>query len=308
MVSRYAVCGVSPLTGYWGEATSGGNFPFRLKGSGFDGIIITGRSEKPVYLYLKDGQAEIRDASHLWGKDSYETQKLIKDELGDANISVACIAAGGEKQIRYACIMNDKGRSAGRCGMGALMGSKNLKAVAAVGNSKPQVADAGKVRALAKQAVTEINGNMISVAFREYGTLMYMDMGMMLGDVPAKYFTKSVFPVEKLTGEAFRQEVHDQELRLPRLSHRLRPPPEELQARSGRGRAGIRDRGCLRPPVPEHRPGFHRRGEPSLQRPRLGHHLDRGLHRLRHLPLRAWRLDQGPGRPGAQVGGRPRPS
>ncbi len=84
MVSRYASCGVSPLTGYWGESTSGGNFPFRLKGSGFDGIIITGRSEKPVYLYLKDGQAEIRDASHLWGKDSYETQELIKDELGDA--------------------------------------------------------------------------------------------------------------------------------------------------------------------------------------------------------------------------------
>jgi len=205
MVSRYAACGVSPLTGYWGESTSGGNFPFRLKGSGFDGIIITGRSEKPVYLFLKDGQAEIRDASHLWGKDSYETQELIKDELGDADISVACIAAGGEKQIRYACIMNDKGRSAGRCGMGALMGSKNLKAVAAVGNSKPQAADAGKVRALAKQAVAAVKGNMISVAFREYGTLMYMDMGMMLGDVPVKYYTKSVFPVEKLTGEAFRQ-------------------------------------------------------------------------------------------------------
>ena len=205
MVSRYVACGVSPLTGFWGEATSGGNFPFRLKGSGFDGIIISGRSEKPVYLYLKDGQAEIRDASHLWGKDSYETQKLIKEELGDTNISVACIAAGGEKQIRYASIMNDKGRSAGRCGMGALMGSKNLKAVAAVGNSKPRAADAGKVRGLAKQALTEINGNMISVAFREYGTLMYMDMGMMLGDVPAKYFTKSVFPVEKLTGETFRQ-------------------------------------------------------------------------------------------------------
>jgi aldehyde:ferredoxin oxidoreductase len=205
MVSRYVVCGVSPLTGYWGEATSGGVFPFRLKGAGFDGIIITGRSEKPVYLHLKDGEAEIRDASRLWGKDSYQTQKLIKDELGDINASVACIAEGGEKQIRYACIMNDKGRSAGRCGMGALMGSKNLKAVAAAGNSKPKLADPGKIRALAKQAVSEINGNMVSVAFREYGTLMYMDMGMMLGDVPVKYFTKSVFPVEKLTGEAFRQ-------------------------------------------------------------------------------------------------------
>ena len=205
MVSRYAVCGISPLTGYWGESTSGGRFPVRLKGSGFDGLIVTGRSETPVYLYLEKGKAEIRDASQLWGKDSYETQKLIKEELGDDNLSVACIARGGEKQVRYASIMNDKGRSAGRCGMGALMGSKNLKAVAAAGDSKPKLADPAKIRALVKQTGTDIDGNVISVAFGEYGTLMYMDMGMMLGDVPVKYFTKSVFPVEKLTGEAFRQ-------------------------------------------------------------------------------------------------------
>ncbi len=205
MVSRYAVCGISPLTGYWGESTSGGKFPVRLKGSGFDGLIVTGRSEKPVYLYLEKGKAEIRDASQLWGKDSYETQKLIKEELGDDNLSVACIARGGEKQVRYASVMNDKGRSAGRCGMGALMGSKNLKAVAAAGDSKPKLADPAKIRALVKQTGTDIDGNVISLAFGEYGTLMYMDMGMMLGDVPVKYFTKSVFPVEKLTGEAFRQ-------------------------------------------------------------------------------------------------------
>ncbi len=205
MVSRYAACGISPLTGYWGESTSGGRFPVRLKGSGFDGLIVSGRAENPVYLYLHDGQAEIRDASKFWGKDSYETQKLIKQEIGDDNLSVACIARGGENQVRYASIMNDKGRSAGRCGMGALMGSKNLKAVAASGDSKPKLADAARIRALVKQASTDIDANMISVAFGEYGTLMYMDMGMMLGDVPVKYFTKSVFPVEKLTGEAFRQ-------------------------------------------------------------------------------------------------------
>lgn len=205
MVSRYAACGISPLTGFWGEATSGGRFPARLKGAGFDGLIVTGRAEKPVYLHLEKGAAEIRDASGLWGKDSYETQKLIKEELGDDNLSVACIARGGEKQVRYASIMNDKGRSAGRCGMGALMGSKNLKAVVAAGDSKPKLADPARIRALVKQAGTDIDGNPISVAFTEYGTLMYMDMGMMLGDVPVKYFTKSVFPVEKVTGEAFRQ-------------------------------------------------------------------------------------------------------
>ena len=205
MVSRYAACGISPLTGFWGEATSGGRFPVRLKGSGFDGLIVNGRSKKPVYLHLKNGEAEIRDASELWGADSYETQRLVKKELGDDDLSVACIGRGGEKRVRYASIMNDKGRSAGRCGMGALMGSKNLKAVAAAGDSKPKLADPARIRALVKQASTDIDAHMISVAFREYGTLMYMDMGMMLGDVPVKYFTKSVFPVEKLTGEAFRQ-------------------------------------------------------------------------------------------------------
>ncbi len=205
MVSRYAVAGISPLTGFWGEATSGGVFPFRLKGSGWDGIIVLGKAEKPVYLYLKDGKAEIRDASGLWGRDTYETQKLIKDELGGDQVSVACIGPGGEKLIKYACIVNDKGRVAGRCGMGALMGSKNLKAVAASGNQRPEKADTGKVGKLAKQAVKDINGNLVSVAFREYGTLMYTDMAMVLGDAPAKYFTKSVFPVSKVTGQTLRQ-------------------------------------------------------------------------------------------------------
>lgn len=205
MVSRYAVGGISPLTGFWGEATSGGVFPFRLKGSGWDGIIVTGKAEYPVYLYLKDGRAEIRSAQSIWGKDSYETQKMIKDEVGDDRISVACIGPAGEKLIPYACIMNDKGRAAGRCGFGALMGSKNLKAVAASGNRRPEVADAAKVSELAKQALKEINGNMVSVAFREYGTMMYMDMGMILGDTPAKYFTKSVFPAGVITGQELRK-------------------------------------------------------------------------------------------------------
>jgi aldehyde:ferredoxin oxidoreductase len=205
MCSRYAVAGISPLTGFWGEATSGGVFPFRLKGSGWDGLMVTGKADRPVFLLIKDGQAEIRDASGIWGKGSYDTQTAIKEEVGDGQLSVACIGPAGEKQIRYSCVMNDKGRAAGRCGLGALMGSKNLKAVAASGRQRPALADAGRISELAKEAVNEINGNLVSVAFREYGTLMYMDMGMILGDTPAKYFTKSVFPVSEVTGQALRQ-------------------------------------------------------------------------------------------------------
>ena len=205
MVSRYAVAGISPLTGFWGEATSGGVFPFRLKGSGWDGIIVSGKADNPVYLYLTGGKAEIRDAAGIWGKDTYETQQMIKDELGDDRVSVACIGTAGEKLIKYACIVNDKGRAAGRCGLGALMGSKNLKAVAASGNQRPEQADTGRITELARQAIKDINGNLVSVALKEYGTLMYTDMAMALGDAPAKYFTKSVFPVSKVTGQALRQ-------------------------------------------------------------------------------------------------------
>ncbi len=205
MVSRYAICAISPVTGLWGEATSGGVFPFRLKGSGYDGYFITGRADGPVYLYVSNGKAEIKDASHIWGKDSYETQEIIKSELGEDSVSVACIGSAGERGFKYAAVMNDEGRAAGRCGMGAVMGSKNLKAVAAAGRMRPKYADPGKVSQLSQEAVTAIRGNFMSVAYREYGTMLYMDMAMTLGDAPAKYYTQSVFEAEKVTGQALRQ-------------------------------------------------------------------------------------------------------
>ena len=205
MVSRFAVAGISPLTGFWGESTSGGVFPFRLKGSGWDGLIISGKARTPVYLYLNDGKAEIRDASDIWGQDTYVTQRTLKERIGDTPVSVACIGPAGENLVRYACIVNDKGRAAGRCGLGALMGSKNLKAVVVAGNQKAAVADSKTLARLSKEAVKTINGNLVSVALREYGTLMYTDMAMVLGDAPVRYFTKSVFPVSRVTGQTLRQ-------------------------------------------------------------------------------------------------------
>ncbi|MBU4315819.1 MAG: aldehyde ferredoxin oxidoreductase family protein [Proteobacteria bacterium] len=203
MVSRYSVCAISPLTGYWGEATSGGRFPVRLKGSGYDGIFITGKAENPVYLLVRDGHAEIKDASKLWGKDSYETQEFIKNETGD-QVSIACIAKAGENRLLYSCIMNDKGRAAGRSGMGAVMGSKNLKAVVVGGNAKTTAADPDRLKELTLEAQTVIRSDMTAKGLTEYGTNMWMDMGMIMADVPAKYFTKSVFPASRLTSTAFR--------------------------------------------------------------------------------------------------------
>ena len=205
MVSRYAVCGVSPLTGYWGEATSGGAFPFRLKQSGYDGVFITGKADKPVYLYLDHGTAEIRDAADLWGMDIYETQQMLKTAIGKPSLGMACIGPAGEKMARTAGIMNDAGRAAGRCGLGALMGSKNLKAVVATGKLRAETADPERMKELTREAMTAIRQNLVTPVFREYGTLMYTDMGMTLSDVPVKYFQKTVFPAAKLTGQALRQ-------------------------------------------------------------------------------------------------------
>ncbi len=196
MVSRAAVCGIAPASGLWGEATTGGTFPVRLKGSGYDGILITGRAAKPVWLLVEGGKAEIRDAGDLWGRDTYRTQELIDREAG-GKASTACIGAAGERLIRYAGIMNDEGRAAGRCGLGALMGAKNLKAVAVSGNRKAEVADAEKLKTLVEEARECIRSYPNTNGYRLFGTNMYMDLGMRLGDVPAKYFTKSIFPVEK---------------------------------------------------------------------------------------------------------------
>ncbi len=205
MVSRSAVCGISPLTGIWGEATTGGVFPFRLKAAGFDGIFITGRAERPVYLYINNGKAEIRDASRLWGKDTYQTQQVLKDELKDRGLSVSCIGQAGENLVKYACVVNDRGRVAGRCGLGSLMGSKNLKAVAVTGDVKSDVANKDKIDELTRQARETLSSGLMSMVYREYGTLLYMDMGMLLGDVPARYFGKNVFAAKYVTGQALRQ-------------------------------------------------------------------------------------------------------
>ena len=203
MVSRSSVCGISPQSGFWGEATTGGVFPFRLKAAGYDGIFIIGKASKPVYLALIDGKAEIKDASKLWGKDSYQTQKMIKDEINQRGLSVSCIGAGGENLVKFAGVMNDEGRAAGRCGMGAIMGAKKLKAVAVTGTRTAPVADEAKLRELSRQ-IREI---MIArrTSMFEYGTHGYMETAHVVGDAPARYYTRTVFPVHRVSAPAFRR-------------------------------------------------------------------------------------------------------
>jgi len=207
---RYSVSGISPLTGIWGEGTSGGFFCISLKNSGFDAIVIVGKSKEPVYLYIHDQLIEFKNASKLWGNNTYETQSLIKDQLNNDRIRVATIGIGGENLVKYAGIINDEGRAIGRCGLGTIMGSKNLKAIAIYGTNKVKIANPNIGKELVKQAEEAKRGNLLKsttpLLYTLYGTNCYLDIGMALGDTPAYYFTETEFPAEKLTGKTLREE------------------------------------------------------------------------------------------------------
>jgi len=154
--SRLTVNAKSPLTGAVGDAQAGGFFPAEMKFAGFDAFVFHGKSPKPVYLWVKDGQAELRDASHLWGKVTGEVEAILKEELGDRRIEVAQIGPAGENLVRFAAIMNMSNRANGRTGMGAVMGSKNLKAVVVRGNKKSvQFAHVKEVGQLARWGAKE---------------------------------------------------------------------------------------------------------------------------------------------------------
>lgn len=209
---RYSVCAISPLTNIWGESTSGGHFCIDLRNSGFDAVVFTGKAEKPTYLYLSEGNFVFKDAKKLWGKDTYETQELVRTELDNKKVKVACIGLAGEKLVRYACIMNDEGRAAGRCGMGAVMGSKNLKAFAILGspNHVSQTPNKQEIRDHRKRInfilEDDLVGGIVPKVFNIFGTNTYMDMGMFAGDVPAYYFTETEFPAELLTAKTLKEQ------------------------------------------------------------------------------------------------------
>ncbi|MBA1335650.1 MAG: Tungsten-containing aldehyde:ferredoxin oxidoreductase [Firmicutes bacterium] len=137
---RYEVIAKAPLTGTIGASNSGGHFGPELKFAGYDGIIFEGKSKKPVYLWINDDHVELRNAGHLWGKSVFDTTDQLMEETSE-DARIACIGPAGEKMVLFATVMNDKHRAAGRSGLGAVMGSKNLKAVAVRGTKSIQVAD-----------------------------------------------------------------------------------------------------------------------------------------------------------------------
>ena len=180
---RHAVVTKSPLTGIFAESDSGGTWGPSLKRAGFDGVVITGKSAKPVYIWVADGKAEIRDASHLWGKDTYELDPLLRKETRDEAV-VASIGQGGEKGVRFASIMNDgrEGRAAGRGGTGAVMGSKNLKAIVVHGSQEIAIADPEGLKASLKEISPMVAKN--TEGMRKNGTAGGVATFEALGSLP----------------------------------------------------------------------------------------------------------------------------
>jgi aldehyde:ferredoxin oxidoreductase len=191
---RHEVCAISPLTGIWGESNSGGFWGAELRFAGYDGIVVRGRSERPVWLSIIEGQPPaLHDAASLWGLDTYETQQRVRDELVDQKVRVASIGPAGENLVLYAAIMNDHGRAAGRTGMGAVMGSKNLKAIAVRGRQRVPLADKDSFRQTAKQAIQIVCDDLISQLWQEMGTAGGVDMSILWGNMPNRYWSQARF-------------------------------------------------------------------------------------------------------------------
>jgi aldehyde:ferredoxin oxidoreductase len=185
MGCRYTVVAKSPLTGGWGDANCGGHFGPQLKFAGYDGVFFTGISKKPVYLAIDNGKAELREATHLWGKDTYVTEDSLKAELGKGS-EVVCIGPAGEKLSLISCIITDIGDAAGRSGLGAVMGSKKLKAVAVKGNLKVPIADEAMAKKLLREHVALMRKDSFLENQHKYGTGGHADRSAHSGDTPVK--------------------------------------------------------------------------------------------------------------------------
>jgi aldehyde:ferredoxin oxidoreductase len=186
---RSSWCGRSPLTGIWNEANMGGHWGAELRLAGFDGVIVTGRAPEPVYLWIHEGQAEVRPAAHLWGLDHFETFEKLRDET-DPKAQLACIGPAGENLVRFANVMQGgqgHARTAGRGGMGALLGSKNLKAIVVRGTAKPTYPDPASFRSFVRDINQYIKAN--SVGMSQLGTAGGVPATELTGDLPLKNWT-----------------------------------------------------------------------------------------------------------------------
>jgi aldehyde:ferredoxin oxidoreductase len=201
--SRMCANALSPLVDGIGDSQCGGFFPAEMRFSGFLGIVVTGKAPLPVYLWLRDGQAELRPAGHLWGKTTSEVDDALKAELGDEKVEIAQCGPAGEKLVRLAAIINMGNRANGRTGLGAVMGSKNLKAVVVRGtNRRLDWGDAKHLNELAKAGAADVENNGDVLGLQKYGTASVVSFQHFMGSLPTFNYNAGQFEhFEKLQGE-----------------------------------------------------------------------------------------------------------
>jgi aldehyde:ferredoxin oxidoreductase len=237
--NRYMVITKSPLTGALAHSNSGGDFPTWMKRTGFDMYIFEGRAASPVYLWINEDEVEIRPADHLWGKEVPETTETLLAET-DPKAKVACIGPAGEKLVLMAGIMNDKDRTAARSGVGAVMGSKNLKGVVAMGKKNPAFYDDAGMRALSVALSKEIGADIKKGSnLREYGTAYVPQVTNALGILPTRNFQTGVFEgADKVDGVALKNSYlisHKPCYRCPISCGRLTEVPDGKYKGKGEG-------------------------------------------------------------------------
>jgi len=202
---KYIVQAKSPLTNFMGESVSSGAWGQALKQAGYDAIVVKGRAEKPTYLFVDDNIVQLRDAKNLWGKDALETGVSIVEEIGDENVCPATIGPAGENLVKFANITNDRYRQAGRTGMGAVMGSKNLKAVAVRGTNKIEVSNLEKLMEVCQSIYEECQGPGAK-AYRDYGTPVMVLVQNHIAALPTRNWQQSTFEMaENISGEYIRE-------------------------------------------------------------------------------------------------------
>lgn len=223
--SRATVVAKSPLTGGAGDSQAGGFWPAELKFAGFDGIVIKGTSPKPVYLWINQGEVELRDAGHLWGRRTLEVEEILKEELEDSRIQIAQVGPAGEKLVRFAAIMNMATRAHGRTGMGAVMGSKKLKAIVVRGGKKKlSMVDPEAVRAIMQPSIPAIREDEDVWDLAKNGTLGILEGQNAVGGLPTRnymsgwmgYDRAAAIGGERLFNEFLRGADEDNQMKLGR--------------------------------------------------------------------------------------------
>jgi len=192
--AKFCITSKSPLTNTYADSAAGASWGPLFKKTGYDALIIQGKSENPVYIYIEDGKVEIREARNIWGLDSYKSVEQIRKEIRNPRASVATIGQAGERLVKIACIAVDKHSFAGRCGLGAVMGSKNLKAVAVNGSKEVPVSNLSQLKDYNRKYSQEIHKASIESELRTHGTPGLPVTAEGYGDMPIKYWTGDTWP------------------------------------------------------------------------------------------------------------------